>query len=190
MSEGWRFFILLSLPQHSPLQQALLHKHQRTRTQTHPRHTQAHRHTTHAFRSSATQLWLGPQATEQHASLSISTAPRRPLKPNFWTYLVCQLGAFPCCDQDMGVVVKTWVWWSYLRNLQATIFLLQEVTVARQRSTRSPSTETFSVDLRIRAHCQDHVFGGVQSWSLYSENCRENVDAALGKKFRNLNEKM
>ena len=143
---------MLSLPQHSPLQQALLHKHQRTRTQTCPRHTHAHRHTTHAFRSSVTQLWLGPQATEQHASLSISTAPRRPLKPNFQTYLVCQ--------EPFLVVTKTWVWWSYLRNLQATIFLLQDVTVARQRSTRNASTETFSVDLRIRAPCQNHVFGG------------------------------
>ena len=88
----------------SPLQQALLHEHQRTRAQTHPRRTHAHRHTTHAFRSSVTQLWLGPQATEQHASLSISTAPRRPLKPNFQTCLVCQ-EPFLVVTKSMGVAV-------------------------------------------------------------------------------------
>ena len=59
-----------------------------------------------------------------------------------------------------------------------------------QTSTRNASTETFSVDLYIRAPCQIQVFGGVQSWSLHSENCLENVDATPEKKFRNLNEKM
>ena len=74
----------------------------------------------------------------------------------------------------MGVVVIP-------LKLQAKIFLLQDVTVARQRSTRSASTETFSVDLRVRAPCQNHAFGGVQSCSLYSENCRENADATIEK---------
>ena len=151
MSEGWRLFILRSLPQHSPLQQALLHKHQRTRTQTHPRHTHAHRHTTHEFRSSVTQLWLGSQATEQHASLSISTAPRR-LKPNFQTYLACQ-EPFPCCDQDMGVVV--------IPSKVAG----HNLFVARRDSCQTNIHEkrfhgTFSVDLRIQAPCQNHVFWG------------------------------
>ena len=51
------------------------------------------------------------------------------------------LGAFP-------FVTKTWVLWSYLRNLQATIFLLQDVRFARQRSARNADKETFSVDLK------------------------------------------
>ena len=143
----------------------------------------AHRHTTHAFRSSVTQLWLGPQATEQHASLSISTAPRRPLKPNFQTYLVCQ--------EPFLVVTKTWVWWSYLRNLQS-----HNLFVARRDSCQ---TKIHEKRFHGNIFCgppypstlpKSCFLGGVQSWSLYSENCRENVDATLEKKFRNLNEKM
>ena len=51
-------------------------------------------------------------------------------------------------------MTKTWVWWSHLRSLQATFFLLQDVTVARQRSARNASREIFSVDLCTRSERQ------------------------------------
>ena len=128
-----------------------------------------------------TQLWLGPQATEQHASLSINTAPRRPLKPNFETYLVCQ--------EPFLVVTKTWVWWSYLRNLQPTIFLLQDVTVARQRSTRNAPRKRF-LWTSVSEHLAGVMFlGGSRAGAVLRELPR-NVDATLERKFRNLNEKM
>ena len=67
---GFLNFVLVSL--HSPLQQTLLRKHQKTRTQTHPKHTHTHKHTTHALKNSKTHSWLGFQANEQHANSLIN----------------------------------------------------------------------------------------------------------------------